>query len=75
MPSEPKPKKFVAAAGFMYRGRTYREGDPVEDRRTIDRLLHWGDRFIVAKRTKTAKAGTPAVDTATTQQPESTKED
>lgn len=74
MPSEPKPKQFVAAAPFTYRYRTYRVGEPVEDRRVIDRLLRYDERFIRVKRSKSAPAETPAVDTATTP-PESTKED
>ena len=69
MPSEPKPKTFVAANAFLYRHARYAKGDVVEDRRTIDHLLRYGDRFIIAKRAKT-----PAVDTATTQA-QSTKED
>jgi hypothetical protein len=68
VPSEPKPKTFVAAADFRYGNRRYRMGDPVTDLRHIDRLVRYGDRFIKVKRTKT-----PAVDTATTDQ--STKED
>ena len=68
MPSEPKPKKFVAAVAFKHGSLRYKVGEPVEDRRVIDRLVRYGDRFIVAKRAKT-----PAVDTATTDQ--STKED
>lgn len=75
MPSTPKPKTFVAATAFRYRGRRYKVGELVEDRRTVDRLVRYGDRFIVAKRTKSAPAETPAVDTATTSRPESTKED
>ena len=69
MPSDPKPKTFVAANPFIYRHQRYGKGDIVADRRTIQHLLRYGDRFIVAKRAKT-----PAVDTATTQA-ESTKED
>lgn len=72
MPSEPKPKKFVATSHFTYAHRSYAPGEPVEDRRTIDRLLRYGDRFIEPKR---SKPRTPAVDTATPKQPESTKED
>ena len=68
MPSEPKPKQFVAAVAFKHGSRRYKVGEPVEDRRVIDRLVRYGDRFIVAKRAKT-----PAVDTATPDQ--STKED
>ena len=68
MPSEPKPKVFVATAGFRRGNKRYAVGDVVEDRRTIAALLRYGDRFIKVKRTKT-----PAVDTATTDQ--STKED
>jgi hypothetical protein len=69
MPGEPKPKQFIATAAFSYRGERYAVGEPVEDRRTIERLVRYGDRFIKVKRAKT-----PAVDTATTP-PESTKED
>ena len=69
MPSEPKPKTFIAANPFIYKHRQYAKGDVVEDRRAIEHLLRYSDRFIVAKRAKT-----PAVDTATTQA-ESTKED
>ena len=60
MPSEPKPKKWIANTAFTYRHRHYVVGEPVEDRRTIDRLVRYGDRFITVKRSKT-----PAVDTAT----------
>jgi hypothetical protein len=74
MPNEPKPKTFVAARGFSYGNRSYGVGDVVDNRRTVDRLVRYGDQFIVAKRSKSASAETtPAVDTATT--PESTKED
>jgi hypothetical protein len=75
MPSEPKPKKFVAAAPFTYRHRTYKAGEPVEDRRSIDNLLRYGDRFIIAKRSKSASAETSAVDTANPNSAESKKED
>jgi hypothetical protein len=68
VPSEPKPKTFVATAAFRHGRQRYAVGDVVADRRVIDRLLRYGDRFIKVKRTKT-----PAVDTATTNQ--STKED
>ena len=68
MPSEPKPKTFVASNAFTYRHKTYAVGDVVDDRRVVDRLIRYGDRFIKAKRTKT-----PAVDTANPDQ--STKED
>jgi hypothetical protein len=66
MPSEPKPKLFVAQRGFSYRGRSFNVGDPVEDRRIIDHRVKYGDRFIKAKRSKS-----PAVDTATTPSAES----
>lgn len=70
MPSEPKPKKFVAQRRITIGARTYEVGDPVEDRRHIERLVRYGEQYIAPKR-----ARTPAVDTATKQQPESTKED
>ncbi len=60
MPSEPKPKNFVAVRAITYRNRSYQVGDPIEDRRTIDHLLRYGDQFIAVKRSKS-----PAVDTAT----------
>ena len=69
MPGEPKPKTFVAANPFIYRHQRYAKGDVVSDRRAINHLLRYGDRFIIAKRAKT-----PAVDTATTPA-QSTKED
>jgi hypothetical protein len=68
VPSEPKPKTFVAVTAFRYGNRRYFVGEVIDDRRVVDRLLRYGDRFITVKRTKT-----PAVDTATTDQ--STKED
>lgn len=74
MPSPPKPKKFVAATNFSHRFKSYKTGEPVDDPRVVDRLVRYGDRFIVAQRSKAASAETPAVDTATTP-PESTKED
>lgn len=52
MPSEPKPKRFVANAGFLYAHRAYTKGEEVTDRRVIDALVRYGDRFIVAKRAK-----------------------
>jgi hypothetical protein len=60
VPSEPKPKQFVATAAFKHGNKSYAVGDPVDDRRVIDRLVRYGDRFIKAKRSKS-----PAVDTAT----------
>jgi hypothetical protein len=68
MPSDPKPKTFVAAVSFRYGNSRYLAGELVQDRRVIDRLVRYGERFIKVKRSKT-----PAVDTATTDQ--STKED
>lgn len=70
MPSAPKPKTFVAATSFRWGRHHYAAGEAVEDRRVIERLVHFGDRFITPQRSKTQ-----AVDTATPQQPESTKED
>ena len=71
MPSAPKPKTFVAAVSFKHGNRRYAAGQVVEDRRVIDALVRYGDRFIKPKRTKS-----PAVDTATTQEADqSTKED
>jgi hypothetical protein len=70
-----RPKEFTAARAITYRGQRYQVGDPVEDRRTIAALVRYGDRFLTVKRSKSAPAETPAVDTATTPQPESTKED
>ena len=67
MPSIPKPKTWRAARSFRYR-RGYKAGEPVTDRRTIEHLLQYGNRFIVADRTKPAPAETtadPDVDTAT----------
>lgn len=62
MPSPSKPKKFVAATDFTYRHQRYKPGDPVDDRRVIDRLVRYGDRFIVAKRSKSASAETPTAE-------------
>ena len=62
MPGQPKPKKFVAAAPFTYRHHTYKAGDPVDVRRTIEYLLRRGDRFIVPKRSKSASAETPTAE-------------
>lgn len=71
MPSAPKPKQFVAARNFTHAWQRYEKGQPIEDRRLIADLLHYGDRFITVKRTRS-----PAVDTATTQEADqSTKED
>lgn len=69
------PKKFVADRDFTYRGITYRKGDPVTDRRTIDRLA--GGSFLRHTKSKTATAETEAdlTDAATTQTTVSTKED
>lgn len=71
MPSAPRPKVFVATARFRHGigGHQYEIGEVVDDRRVIDRLVRYGDRFIAPKRTKS-----PAVDTATTPD-QSTKED
>jgi hypothetical protein len=74
MPGPPKPKSFVAVRDVTVAGRRYSVGDPVDDRRVLDRLLRYGDQFVAAKRSKPAPAEPPAVDTATTP-PESTKED
>jgi hypothetical protein len=68
VPSEPKPKTFVAAVSFRHGKSRYLAGEVIDDRRVVVSLLRYGDRFITVKRTKT-----PAVDTATTDQ--STKED
>lgn len=68
MPSEPKPKKFVAVREITVAGRTYKVGDAVDDPRALASLLRYGEQFVAVKRK------TPAVDTATTP-PESTKED
>lgn len=68
MPSVPKPKTWKAARGFYYSGHRYRIGDPVTGRRAIDHLLRYGDKYIVADRTKAAPAETtaaPNVDPAT----------
>ena len=62
MPSEPKPKKFVAAVAFKHGNRRYKVGEPVDDRRTIDRLVRYGDRFITVKRSKSASAETPTAE-------------
>lgn len=78
MPSTPKPKQFVAARSFIHRGRVYRSGDPITDRRTIAWAVTRGDRFIVRKPSKTAPAESPAdpdVVTAATPTAESIKED
>ncbi len=60
----PRPKQFRAARGFISRGKAYRAGDPVTDRRTLARLIPHGDKFVVWKTT-------PAVDTANTKPAES----
>ncbi len=65
MPSAPKPKQFTAARGFISRGKSYKAGDPVTDRRTIARLVTYGDKYLSWTSPKPAKAETtPAVDTA-----------
>lgn len=72
MPSEPKPKQFVATARFRHGRHRYDVGETVEDRRVIDDLLRYGDRFIKPKRAPRS----PAVDTATNQEADpSTEED
>lgn len=68
MPSDPKPKTFVATTNFRHGRRAYKVGDVIDDRRVVDHLVRYGDRFIKPKRTKT-----PTVDTVTDSQ--STKED
>ncbi len=69
MPSTPKPKQFTAARGFISRGKAYKAGDAVTDRRTIARLVTYGDKYLSWKIPKP----TPAVDTATT--PTASEED
>jgi hypothetical protein len=74
MPGPARPKSFVAARDFRYRSVVYRRGDPVTDRRTIDRLVRYGTRFV--RSAKTAPAETQAdLDSAPTPNPaESPKE-
>lgn len=73
MPGPPRPKQFVAARTFSYRGTSYRRGDPVTDRRTLDRLLRYGARYL--RTLKPAQAEPPAdVDSAPTPTAESPKE-
>jgi hypothetical protein len=74
MPGPSKPKSFVAVRDITVAGRRYSVGDPVDDRRVLASLLRYGTEFVAVKRSKTAPAESPAVDTATTP-PESTKED
>lgn len=73
MPSTPQPKTFVAARAFRYGGKTYAKGDPVEDRRSIDRLVRYGTRFIAHKPAKAEPPAEPVADEAPTT--ESPKED
>lgn len=70
MPSAPKPKTFVAARKFTYAWRHYKPGDEITERRVLTKLLRYGDRFIVAVRTKSAPAEPPA-DPPDTASPES----
>ena len=52
----PKPKRFKAARPFSSRGRWYQTGDPVTDRRTIARLVQYGNKYLSWTIDKTASA-------------------
>jgi hypothetical protein len=62
MPSEPKPKKFVAVREITVGGRHYNVGDPVDDPRVLATVLRYGDQFVAVKRSKSASAETPTAE-------------